>query len=489
MFEISAWVWDGLHHIPVIGTKIGTVLFVGWVTYLILLGGWIVLQKREPVATLSWLLGLALLPYVGFLIYHLLGPQKIQRQRLRRARSRLHGDALGGDPGGAAGSLDALELATLAQASTGIAPSTARDVRVLVDGASTYDALIEDIGRAQHQVHLEYYIFMPDRSGTALRDALVACARRGVRVRLLLDAIGSGRCSRGFLAPLLDAGGELAWFHPTRFWKFWSRPWLNMRTHRKIVVIDSRIGYTGGINITDDENERLRSDAYRDLHLRIEGDAVRALQLVFAEDWVYVTGSRDFISDIARTLPEAASGAISAQVLTSGPDSSWEAIHRLHVGLIHAARQRVWLTTPYFVPGEAAMMALTSAALGGLDVRLMVPRMSDSRLVTLAARSYFDDLLAAGVKIYEYGPRMLHTKALLVDDASVIIGSANFDHRSFRLNFEVSVLFQDRGIGERLAALIEGDFAHAPRVRADRPRPLLAIRLPEALARLMSPLL
>jgi cardiolipin synthase len=489
MFEVWGLLWDWLHHIPVIGAKLGPTLFIGWLTYLVLLGGWIVLQKREPVATLSWLLGLALLPYVGFLIYHLLGPQKIQRQRLRRARSRLEGDALGSAVGGEAASPEALELAKLAQASTGLPPTTARDVRLLVDGAGKYDALIEDIAHAQHHVHLEYYIFTPDRSGAALRDALVACAKRGVRVRLLLDAIGSGKCSRGFLAPLIDAGGELAWFHPTRFWKFWSRPWLNMRTHRKIVVIDNHIAYTGGINITDDENERLRKDAYRDLHLRIEGDAVRSLQLVFAEDWVYVTGDRGFISDIARTLPSPEAGDISAQVLTSGPDSSWEAIHRLHVGLIHAARQRVWLITPYFVPGEAAMMALTSAALGGLDVRLMVPRMSDSRLVTLAARSYYDDLMAAGVKIYEYGPRMLHTKALLVDDASVIVGSANFDHRSFRLNFEVSVLFQDRGLGERIAKLIEGEFASAPRVRADRLRPLFGTRLPEALARLMSPLL
>lgn len=482
------WVWDWLHGIPVVGEIIGPVLLVGWVTYLLLLGGWIVLQKREPVATLSWLMGLALLPYVGFLIYHLLGPQKIKRQRLRRARSRLEGDALGAACDSAC-SPDARELAKVGQAATGLAPSTLRDVRLLVDGAAKYDALIDDLSRAQHQVHLEYYIFMPDRSGGMVRDALVACASRGVRVRVLLDAIGSGSCSRAFLAPLVDAGGEVAWFHPTHFWRFWWRPWLNLRTHRKIVVIDSRIAYTGGINITDAENERLRSDAYRDLHLRIEGDAVRALQLVFAEDWVYATGRRDFISDIARTLPEPAPGAISAQVLTSGPDSSWEAIHRLHVNLIHAARERVWLVTPYFVPGEAAMMALTSAALGGLDVRLMVPRMSDSRLVTLAARSYYDDLLAAGVKIYEYGPRMLHSKALLVDAASVIIGSANFDHRSFRLNFEVSMLFQDLDVGERLAKLIEGEFASAPRVRDDRHLSLFMSRLPEALARLMSPLL
>lgn len=481
--------WDWLDGIPGFGPWLGLGLFVGWVVYMIVLGGWIVLQKREPVATLSWLLGLALLPYVGFLIYHLLGPQKIQRQRLRRARSRLERDVIEGGLCPTANSPEAQELARLAQGATGLPPGTARDVRLLVDGAAKYDALIEDIGRARHQVHLEYYIYMPDQSGTALRDALVACAKRGVKVRLLLDAIGSGACSRTFLAPLVDAGGDVAWFHPTRFWRFWSRPWLNLRTHRKIAVIDSRIGYTGGINITDDENERIRADAYRDLHLRIEGDAVRALQLVFAEDWVYATGDRSFISEIAHTLPAPESGAISAQVLTSGPDSSWEAIHRLQVGLIHTARERVWLVTPYFVPGEAAMMALTSAALGGLDVRLMVPRMSDSKLVTLAARSYYDDLLAAGVKIYEYGPRMLHTKALLVDDASTIVGSSNFDHRSFRLNFEVAVLFQDRELGARMAKLIEGEFVRAPRVRNDRQRRLFRTRLPEALARLMSPLL
>ena len=188
-------------------------------------------------------------------------------------------------------------------------------------------------------------------------------------------------------------------------------------------------------------------------------------------------------------MPAPAHGTIAAQVLTSGPDSDWEAIHRLHVGAIHAARRRVWLVTPYFVPGEAAMMALTSAAFGGLDVRLLVPRHSDSKLVTYAARSYFDTLLAAGVKVYEYGPRMLHTKALLVDDDLALVGSANFDHRSFRLNFEVCLMFRDEQVAADLARLIEGEFASAPRVRAERQRPLLRTRLPEAFARLLSPLL
>jgi cardiolipin synthase len=452
--------------------------------YLLFLGGWIVLQKRAPAATLSWLFGLALLPYVGFLVYYVFGPQRIHRQRLRRARNRA---ALPGTPAGDVDA-DTAELARLAQATTGLPATTASRVELLVDGAATFDALLQAIGGARYHVHLEYYIFSPDQTGTAVRDALVACARRGVAVRLLLDAVGSSHCPSRFFVPLLAAGGELAWFHPMRL-RIWKRPWLNLRTHRKIVVVDGRVGFTGGINVTDDENERVRADAYRDLHLRLAGDVVRLLQLVFAEDWAYATGSRDFIASVVSVMPAPHAGAVRTQVLTSGPDSRWEAIHRLHVGAIHAARQRVWLATPYFVPGEAAMMALTSAALSGLDVRLLVPRSSDSKMVTFAARSYFDELIAAGVKVYEYGPRLLHTKALLVDGDLAIIGSANFDSRSFRLNFEVSMLFRDSGVAAALAQLIEGEFAHAPRVRPDRARSLWRVQLPEALARLLSPLL
>jgi cardiolipin synthase len=366
-----------------------------------------------------------------------------------------------------------------------LAPSTATDVRLLLDGSGKYPPLLADIAAARVSIHLEYYIYDPDRIGTAVRDALVERARAGVQVRLLLDALGSGKAGRAFVRPLLDAGGEVAWFHPMRLRWFWQRPWLNLRTHRKIVVIDDAIAYTGGMNITDDQDERLRKDAYRDLHLRLTGDIVRALQLVFVEDWAYATGTPPRLAP----PPTAQPGAIQAQALVSGPDSSWEAIHRLHVGAIHSARRRVWLVTPYFVPGEAAMMALTSAALGGLDVRLLVPKLSDSRIVTWAARSYFDDLLVAGVKVYEYGPRLLHSKALLVDDDLALIGSANFDHRSFRLNFEVSMLFRDAGVAAALARVIEGEFPSAPRVHRERARPLWRARLPEALARLVSPLL
>ncbi len=470
--------WKDLIAIP----HLGVYLTVGWAVYLVWLGTWIVLQKREPVATISWLVSLAALPYVGFLIYYFFGPQRIHRQRLRRVRARA---ALPPPPPGLTPSQEAIELAKLGQATTGLPPTTATQAKLLIDGGAKYASLLADIAQAQDHVHLEYYIYQPDRTGTALRDALIERARAGIRVRLLLDAVGSGRASRRFVRPLLDAGAEVAWFHPMKLRWFWRRPWLNLRTHRKIVVIDGRVGYTGGINITDEEDERLRADAYRDLHLRLEGDVVRELQLVFAEDWCYATGQ----PPLKLNHPPPQPGTIAAQVVSSGPDSDWEAIHRVHVGAIHAAQRRVWLVTPYFVPGEAARMALTSAALGGVDVRLLVPKSSDSRLVTYAARSYFDELLQAGVKIHEYGPRMLHTKALLCDDEMAIIGTANFDHRSFRLNFEISVMFYNAGLAGELAALIELECSRAPRVRDDRDRSLWRTRLPEALARLVSPLL
>lgn len=484
MLALLATTWHEIAQIP----HLKSYLTAAWVAYLLILSGWIILQKREPVATLSWVLSLALLPYVGFLIYFALGPQKIKRQRLRRDRSR---DGMDSHQAGCPAGAQCPELALLGQAVTGLPPSSATRVDLLVDGAATYQALVEAIGQARNHVHLEYYIFEPDRTGTRVRDALIERARAGVHVRLLLDAVGASKVNGKFLAPLLEAGCEHCWFHPTRLRPF-SRPWLNLRTHRKIAVIDGTVAFAGGINITDEENEALRADAYRDLHMRLEGDIVRSLQQVFVEDWLYASGHRreNFQGTVLWAADtEPGPGQIAAQVLTSGPDSEWEAIHRLQVSAIYEARQRVWLVTPYFVPGEAAMMALTSAALAGLDVRLLVPKQSDSRVVTYAARSYFDELLAARVKVYEYGPRMLHTKALLCDEALAVLGSANFDHRSFRLNFEVALLFREPSFNARLSQLLEGEFAAATPVQAARNRSLWRNRLPEALARLGSPLL
>lgn len=454
-----------------------------WVVYVPVMAGWIVMQKREPIASLSWVLSLAALPWVGLLVYHLLGPQRIVRQRRRRSLSRRSVES--GLPPDLVTSDDSATVSRLAQAITQFAPSSAVDVKLLVGGEATYAALHEAIAGAKHHLHLEYYIFEPDQTGTRLRDALVAKAREGVRVRLLLDALGSANLSKSFLAPLKDAGVEVAWFHPVRVRWMW-RPRVNLRNHRKIVIVDGCMAFTGGINITDDENEAVNPKAYHDLHARMEGSIVRWLQLAFLEDWHYASGValRD-----ERLWPEAREGTMLAHALPSGPDSVWESIHRVKVEAIHQADHRIWLVTPYFVPGEAARMALTSAAMRGLDVRVVVPAKSDSMLVSAASRSYYDELLAAGIRVFEYQPRMLHSKALLVDKETCVLGSANFDSRSFRLNFELSVLLHDNNLASELEREMECILADCREVKSDDPPLPFLRRLVDNATRLLSPVL
>jgi cardiolipin synthase len=409
--------WQSVSAIP----HLGLYLTLGWLGYLVGLGLWIVLQKREPVATVSWLISLAALPYLGFLIYYVFGPQRIRASVAAglRVPRRCHGFP---QP-------EAIELAKIAQATTGLPPTTATDARLLIDGAAKYAALLEAVAQAREHIHLEYYIYQPDRTGTALRDALVERASAGVPVRLLLDAVGSGKATDHFLKPLLDAGREVAGSIQMRLHWFWKRPWLNLRTHRKIVVIDGRIGFTGGINITDEEDERLRpDDAYRDLHLRLEGDVVRVLQLVFVEDWAYATGEPPL--QLPHPPPPAV-GVIPAQVLVSGPT-----LPGTH-SPIHAVRSMPRA-------GGYGWSRPTSSPRGGddgadlgrwrVDVRLLA-RFATA-LVTYAARRTDD----RSPRRQDPRVRPAQTRKALRRRRLAIIGSANFDHRSFRLNFEVSVM-------------------------------------------------
>ena len=457
-------------------------LLVTWPVYLVVMAVWIIMQRSEPVATLGWIMALAFLPYLGFLIYYVFGPQQIRRS----GKKRLASHQKIGVRGKTAANSEAAQLDRLATAMTGFPPSSATRVDLLVDGEATYDALVAAIASARRHVHMEYYIYAGDRTGTRVRDALCERAKAGVKVRVLLDGVGS-RLKREFVQPLHDAGVELAFFHPVRWWMTpFIRPKLNMRSHRKIVICDGRVGFTGGINVTDDENNQLNPKAFHDLHLRVEGDAVRWLQVAWLEDWYYATEKS--VDDDA-VLAEASTGPIAAQVIPAGPDNAWEPIHRMQVQAINGADKRVWLATPYFVPSRAALFALEGAAMRGLDVRIIIPKESDSKLVTAAARSYFDKLLQAGVRVYEYGPRMLHSKALLIDQDEAIIGTSNFDTRSFSLNFEIVMLFRDAGVGADLARSLEEDMAGSVEVTRDSPKAGPVTRFGEAAARLFAPLL
>ena len=453
-----------------------------WAINIALLSGWVILQKREAAATLSWLFALAFLPVIGFVIYHFLGPQRIRRQQSKRLRSKA---LLQKHAKSHSHTASQSALSLVCEASSGFAASSAKTAKLLACGTDCFTAILKAIGEAKQHIHLEYYIFEPDITGTQFRDGLIEKANAGIKVRLLMDAIGSANIGNKFLKPLLDAGAEVAFFHRTHIrWRGLWRPNINLRSHRKIVVIDGLLGFTGGINITDDENGAVNKNPYRDLHIAVTGDVVRWLQLAFLEDWVYAGKHLPNEAELFTPHPQA---KIKAQIIPSGPDSAWESIHRANVFAISRAQKRVWLATPYFVPSESARMAIVSAALRGLDVRLIVPAKSDSRLVDAAARSYFEEMLTAGVKIHSC-PYMLHTKALLVDDETVILGSANFDNRSFRLNFELCILLEDADLAQALNQVLQEDIEKSRIIKKIHPQNLLR-RLAEASARLLSPML
>jgi cardiolipin synthase len=465
---------------------LATILTALEILYVVGVTGWLLLQKRSPIATMAWILAMAALPVVGLILYFFVGPRRVHKNRLRKLRARLRVRAAAPAPvhSHSEHELRTEGLLKLGARMEGSPPSTCDQLTVLKNGVATYGSIEEAVRAAKHHVHLEYYIFEPDQSGTRLRDLLVERARQGIEVRLLVDAVGSVKASDRFFRPLREAGGKVARFNRVSFARLRPRL-LNFRTHRKIVVCDGAVGFTGGVNITDTQNESvLGKQAFRDTHLRLEGAAVRWLQLVFLEDWHYATGHAPME---AVYFPDAPRGPRCVQIVSSGPDHDWEAIRNVYFAAIAAAEQRVLVTTPYFVPDEPMLTALTTAALRGVDVRVMVPRKSDSWLVTIAGRSYFDDLLRAGVHVYEYLPGMLHAKTLVVDRDFAAIGTANMDNRSFRLNFEVSAIAHDEEVAARLTEIFEEDAQHAR--LAQRRQERLPARLAEAGARLLSPLL
>ena len=450
----------------------------------------IVLQRRSAAATIAWLMVLVFLPVIGMVIYRLIGPLRLERKRQRRELAKRIVDE--GARGLAA--LDATaaahhQLAMVSIQLGGTPPLRAESVDIYTDGVATYAAITAAISAATDHVHLEYYIWEPDSIGTQLRDLLAAKAKAGVTVRLLLDGTGSNHVSRKFLAPLRAAGATVAWFNPVRLRSLRRRRRVDFRTHRKIVVCDGKVGFTGGMNITDLHSAALSKAYWRDTHLRLTGAAVWPLQRAFFEDWYYVT--EELVAIDEKTVPSPThDGEALVQIVASGPDTADLSIHKAFFTAINQAASRVWLTTPYFVPDDAQLAALITAALRGVDVRVLVPARGDSRLVDLAARSYFPELLEAGVRVFEYQPRFIHAKTLVCDDDVAIVGTANFDNRSFRLDFEIAALLFGATENARLAAAFLADLDDARETSADDLAKLpFTARLGQAAARLLSPLL
>jgi cardiolipin synthase len=453
----------------------------------------VILQRRSPAATIAWLLVLVLLPVVGWYVYRFIGPQRLARRKLRRRITRKLVEEL-------TGTLEDIachspmrhreQLARVAIAAGEAPPLRALSVELYTEGETTYAAIATAIEAARRHVHLEYYIWKADRIGQRLRDQLVAKAEAGVEVRVLIDGTGSMSAGVRFFKSLVAAGGEIAVFNPVRLLPF-GRKRMDFRLHRKAVVCDGVVGFTGGTNITDAETHEFSAGAaWRDTHVRFDGSAVRVLQRVFAEDWLYATGKALDLEDSSYFPVPETIGHEVVQVVASGPDLDAFAIHKVFFAAINQAVSRVWLTTPYFVPDDAILTALVSAAMRGVDVRIIAPANGDSKLVDLAARSYFPDLLACGARVFEYLPRFVHAKTFVVDDDIAIVGTANLDNRSFRLDFELVTITYGAALNAKLAAAFRADLEQCRELRlATLADQRFLSRLGQSGARLLSPLL
>jgi cardiolipin synthase len=471
------------------------------IVQLVIVFGFVMLERREPHATLAWILGVVMVPVIGVVVYLLFGLRRTvyRHKRAERVALRMrhvyHQWQVARKARGAGTArlpVRTRHLVELGVRTAGSYASPDNQVSVLINGGDTYRAIRDAIEAAVDHVHVQFYIIQPDESGEGLRAHLIAKARAGVTVRVLCDALGSMRLPKDFWDPLIAAGGRAAYYSPIRLAPmFRHRDHVNFRNHRKIVVVDGKVGLTGGINIG---REYLGLDptigAWRDTHVRIEGAAVLTLQKTFVEDWLVST---EELLDNERYFPEppaTAPGTATVQALASGPDRPWAVIHHIHFLAVAQANHRVWLTTPYFVPDRVIQTALVTAALRGVDVRLLVPLRSDSRLVDWASRFYFPELLEAGVRIYQYDAGFLHAKTMVVDDWLAAIGSSNMDIRSFQLNYELTAFIYDEATTQSLADQYRTDLEQARELSPKWPRSLsYPRRVLYAFAGLLSPLL
>lgn len=357
--------------------------------------------------------------------------------------------------------------------------------RLLVDGDATFDAIFAAIDGAQTYVLAQFYIIHDDEIGRAFRDRLIAAAQRGVRVHLLYDGVGSYALPRSYTGALREAGVQVAAFSGQRNWL--GRFRLNFRNHRKIVVVDGLRACAGGLNVGDEYLGRdPKLSPWRDTHLALEGPAVLTLQYSFVRDWYY---AQQDIPDLNWEFTES-EGEARALVIATGPADPLLTCGLLFSHAIESAEHRLWIATPYFVPDGRVLGALQTAALRGVDVRILMPRQSDSVLFKHIPYAYLSEITRAGAHVHLYEPGFMHQKVMLVDDDYAAVGTANLDNRSFRLNFEVTCLLHDSAFCEDVAAMLERDFAQSTRLHeSDLTSRSFPARLASQVVRLLAPIL
>lgn len=360
--------------------------------------------------------------------------------------------------------------------------------KILTNGDETFRQMIQDMSEAKHHIHFQFYIIRHDTTGQQFKQVLIDKAREGVKVRVIYDGVGSVRLDKRYITELKEAGVEVVTFFPVIL-PFLNNK-LNYRNHRKIVIIDGKIGFVGGLNIGDEYlGKDTRYGFWRDSHVRLEGESVYLLQNIFLKDWFFVTEENIEGDSYYPSLIEEP-GEELIQIASSGPDSDWESIWQMYFSIIATAQEKIYITSPYFVPDDSISMALKTAALSGLDVRILLPSRPDHQTVFWASRSYFQELLEAGVRFYLYQPGFVHAKILLVDGVVASIGTANMDIRSFQHNFEVNAIIYNSNSVYKLEEDFINDLMDSKELtlKEYKRRPWHH-RILESVARLLSPLL
>lgn len=467
----SSWAWAGTAAITVLQ----------WVLIPHLLSQ----RNKSPNAMLAWLWAILLFPVVGALFYLLMGSERLHRRRLRLVhdlerqrgplRQRVSCPMMDRIP----------ELARI----NGFGPTCGNHATLLKDGESFFTAMLEMIRNARRHLHVEFYIWNRDEAGRQIRDALAEAAERGVEVRVLLDEMGSVTMFRRFFRRLPAAGSRFSWFHT--FAPLKGRIHLNLRNHRKLVIADGTEALTGGINVGNEywTGEKPDKPPFRDLGLRLKGPVVEQLAEVFGEDWYFATGEALLSNELY--YPEnPPAGEMEIQVVPGGPDNDLNEIQLTVLAILHRAKKSVRLITPYFVPEDAILSALLLASMRGVEIELMVPAKGDHGYLTHVTRSFYEDLLPYGIRIFEYQPGMLHAKLGIFDGHSVMCGSANLDVRSLRINFELNVAVISEPLAREFDAYFEDNLRHCVEVTMEQhKRRGFRAKLMEAIFRPMASLL
>ena len=448
-------------------------------------------ENRKPVRALSWILVLLLLPVAGLICYYIIGQyfrkrKIISKKKIRKVTKIPHASyQLSTDETEFLHEHQRMLIKLLEQNNNATAFPCNR-IDVLTNGKETFEAMFEAIEQAKEHIHIEFYIFGDDKISNQLRELLIKKAQQGVRVRMIYDFLGSFSLSKKYIESLNTAGVYVVPFLPARLKA--ARIKINYRNHRKILVVDGKIGFTGGLNIADRYMEGNKLGMWRDTFVRMEGLAVHGLQTNFLIDW-YFAGEKLIRDSKYYPALHAVKNSL-VQIVSSAPDSDWENIMQGISYAIITAQKYVYIHTPYFIPPETILSAIQVAALSGIDVRLMIPQKSDAPVSTAASHSYVESVLEAGVKVFWYTDGFLHSKAIVIDDMISIVGSANIDERSTSLNFELNAFIFNNETAIELKKSFVEDMKQCNEISIEKWEKRSSWnKLKESLARLLSPMM